>query len=150
MTDMERESSSGSSGDRRKTGCLLIHGFGGSPFEMEPLMDPLESMGCLVRNILLPGHDTTPDAWSRTSFKDWKGHAEAEFLRLQQGADDVFVMGLSMGGSLALHLAQRFDLAGVVAISAPVWLYRLFPPLDDGLAIAPHPGAQTIFSPVPS
>ncbi len=41
---------------RLKTTCLLIHGFAGSTFEMEPLAPGLEALGCTVDIPTLPGH----------------------------------------------------------------------------------------------
>ncbi|UZP68211.1 alpha/beta fold hydrolase [Desulfovibrio mangrovi] len=111
-----------------KTGCLLIHGWAGAPFEMEPLVAPLESMGCVVRNCTLPGHGATFEEFCTTWFEDWAGGAESAYQQLAGEVDRVVVMGLSMGGALALHLASRYPVAGVVTMASPVYVYRLFPP----------------------
>lgn len=107
--------------------CLLIHGFGGSPFEMEPLADALEASGVVARAITLPGHDATLEAFEDTCFDDWADHAEECFRQLEAEAGRVVVAGLSMGGTLALRLGCRFRPAGVVALAAPVFLYRALP-----------------------
>lgn len=107
--------------------CLLAHGFGGSPFEMLPLAHALAAAGCAVSVPVLPGHATTVEAWSRTGWDDWLDALDREYARLAADHPRVFLMGLSMGGSLALALAQKRPAAGVVAIAAPARLYRLFP-----------------------
>lgn len=109
------------------TGCLLIHGFCGSPFEMEPLIPPLREMGCRVRSITLPGHRATPEAFMRTFFEDWAAASEEEYRRLAAEVEHCVVIGLSMGGTLGLRLAARYPLAGLVCLAAPVFIYRYAP-----------------------
>ncbi len=108
--------------------CLLIHGFAGSTVEMEPLARALETEGFEVIRLTLPGHATSIDDFSRTFFPDWRAAAERACEEVIGRGRRVVVIGHSMGGSLALHLAQRYDLAGVVTLAAPVYLYRFFPP----------------------
>lgn len=111
-----------------RTVCLLIHGFAGSPVEMEPLAQALEAEGVEVVRLTLPGHAENLDAFSRTFFPDWVAAAERACQKEIARGRRVVVIGHSMGGSLALHLAEHFDLAGVVTLAAPVYLYRFFPP----------------------
>ena len=107
--------------------CLLLHGLGGTPFEMEPLAVALRDAGCSVRLSVLPGHGSTVDAYGAARFRDWTGHAEAEYRALEAEGAPVLVAGFSLGGILALHLAQHFTPAGVAALAAPVFLFRFFP-----------------------
>jgi carboxylesterase len=108
--------------------CLLIHGFAGSPVEMEPLALALEAEGFEVVRLTLPGHATSIDDFSHTFFPDWLAAAERACQQELARGRRVVVIGHSMGGSLALHLAEHYDLAGVVTLAAPVYLYRFFPP----------------------
>lgn len=108
--------------------CLLIHGFGGSLVEMEPLARALEAEGFEVVRLTLPGHATSIEDFSRTFFPDWVAAAERACQQELARGRRVVVIGHSMGGSLALHLAERYNLAGVVTLAAPVYLYRFFPP----------------------
>jgi carboxylesterase len=111
-----------------RTACLVVHGFGGSPYEMLPLAAALESVGAHVSSPTLPGHATSLKDWAATRWADWLGCVEAEYERLARDYDRVFAMGLSMGGSLCLALARKRPLAGVVTAASPVYLYRFFPP----------------------
>ncbi|SIO27286.1 alpha/beta hydrolase [Halodesulfovibrio marinisediminis] len=110
-----------------RVGCLLIHGWTGSTFEMEPLVAPLEEEGYVVRNIMLPGHGTTFEDFQTTGWSDWEWAAEKEYEALAKEVDAVFVIGLSMGGTLSLHLASKFPVAGVVSLAAPLYLYSFCP-----------------------
>ena len=108
--------------------CLLIHGLAGSPVEMEPLALALEAEGFAVVRLTLPGHATSIDDFSRTFFPDWLAAAERACQQEIARGRRVVIIGHSMGGSLALHLAARYDLAGVVTLAAPLYLYRFLPP----------------------
>lgn len=46
--------------DKGSVGCLLTHGFSGSPFEMRELGEYLAEKGVSVLCKPLPGHGTTP------------------------------------------------------------------------------------------
>jgi len=111
-----------------ETACLLVHGFGGTPFEMQPLAETLEAAGARVSAPTLPGHATSLEDWAASRWADWLGCVEDEYRRLALGHRRVFAVGLSMGGSLCLELARRQPLAGVVTIASPVYLYRFLPP----------------------
>lgn len=103
-------------------GCLLVHGFTGSPPEMRGLGEYLASQGYTVRGPLLAGHGTAPEDMAITGADDWLGAAEADLRRLQDTCDTVFVAGLSMGGVISLLLASQHPVAGVVALSTPAHL----------------------------
>lgn len=107
--------------------CLLLHGFGGSPFEVEPLVPALTDLGCAVDLPTLPGHDSSVEDFRRTFFRDWLAHAQERYRLLSQRHEKVIPIGFSMGGSLALLLAARHNPAGVVSLAAPVRLAPLFP-----------------------
>jgi len=99
---------------------LLLHGFTGSPHSMRPWADALVAGGCTVRLPLLPGHGTDWRAMNRTGWRDWYGAAEATLDELLATDAPVFVMGLSMGGTLTLRLAEEHSarLAGIVTVNA--------------------------------
>src|SRR5699024_300093 len=55
----------------------------------------------------LAGHGTSWQDLNRTQWTDWYASLEAEVLRLSQKYGSVGVGALSMGGSLALRIAQE-------------------------------------------
>ena len=107
--------------------CLLIHGFGGSDFEMRPLVPALENAGYTVNTMLLPGHGSSVAHFRTTFFPDWLGHAKKQYRELERQHDQVAVIGASMGGILALALAAEFPVAAVVSLAAPAFIYRVVP-----------------------
>jgi len=103
-------------------GCLLIHGFSGSPSEMRFLGERLAKTGWTVYGILLSGHGTTLEQRDKTSCEDWVKDAEAGVRKLRKSCDTVIGIGLSMGGLLALHLATLGLINGIVTMNAPMVL----------------------------
>ena len=103
----------------RPTGVLLLHGFTGSPASMKPWGRYLAEQGYAVEVPLLPGHGTRWQDLNRVSWTDWYDEASTALDRLVATCDTVAVGALSMGGSLALRLAQERpdDVAGLVLVN---------------------------------
>ncbi len=85
---------------------LLLHGFTGSPWELRPVGEALAARGAHVFCPRLPGHGTTPEAMLWAGLDEWL-KAASEALESLSGARKVVVIGLSMGGLLAMVLAAR-------------------------------------------
>ncbi len=102
--------------------CLLIHGFTGSPADLRPLAAKLNEQGYTVSGPLLPGHGTAPEEMALTGWPDWYRAAEEEYLKLAQEYRQVFVLGFSMGGLLAIKLAAAYQVHGLVCLSAALVL----------------------------
>jgi carboxylesterase len=101
-------------------GALVCHGFTGTPQSVRPWAEHLAAEGLTVRAPLLPGHGTRWQDMNRTGFADWYAAVEHAFDDLRSRCGAVFVMGLSMGGTLALRLAElrQTQVAGVVVVNA--------------------------------
>ncbi|GAA1349401.1 alpha/beta hydrolase [Falsarthrobacter nasiphocae] len=100
-----------------RTGVLVIHGFTGSPTSVARWARTFADAGFSVRLPLLPGHGTTPDELRRSHRREWVEAAAAAHAELAETCDRVVVAGLSMGGTLALHLAETLDVAGVILVN---------------------------------
>lgn len=92
--------------DGGPTGVLLCHGLTGSPAPFRPWAEHLAAAGLTVDVPLLPGHGTTWQELNAARWPDWYAAVERSLLRLRERCDPVVVGGLSMGGCLALRLAQ--------------------------------------------
>ena len=92
--------------DGGRTGILFCHGFTGSPQSLRPWAEYLAAAGYGVSLPRLPGHGTTWQEMARTRWEDWFAEVDRAFDELQTRSDEIFVMGLSMGGCLALRLAE--------------------------------------------
>lgn len=106
------------------TGCLLVHGFTGTPSEMRPLGEYLAEQGYSVMGIRLAGHATQPTDMMRMRWWDWIASVEDGINMLRTCTKRIFVIGLSMGGILTLISAARYSIHGAVALSTPYSLKK--------------------------
>ncbi len=116
-------------------GVLVIHGFTGSIAQLRPLAESLHAQGFTVKGINLPGHATSMQDMARCTWQDWLEAAKSAYLDLQKRCRYVSVTGLSMGGDLALLLAEQMHPTAIAPLSAPMdtkgplWLASLVSPV---------------------
>lgn len=108
--------------DERPVGVLLCHGFTGSPTSMQPWAAYLQAAGFRTSVPLLPGHGTHWAELNQTPWRRWYARVDEELTRLLGECSTVFVAGLSMGGALALRLAERRgpEVGGVLLVNPAV------------------------------
>lgn len=115
-------------------GVLLLHGFTGTAAHMRPLGETLHRCGFTVEGINLPGHGLSMAEMKKSTWEDWLNAAKDAFLRLKADCDHISIAGLSMGGCLALILAEQMQPTAIAPISAPMgtkaplWLTRMAAP----------------------
>ena len=105
-------------------GALVLHGFVGNPISVRPLAEDLAEAGLAVELPRLPGHGTRWQELNRTTWHDWAREAGAGLAVLAARTERRIVVGLSMGGLLALHLAATRPewVSGVVLINPSILL----------------------------
>lgn len=107
----------------KEVGILVLHGFTGTPQSVRHVGEQLHRQyGFSVAGARLAGHGTSPDDMAKTGHRDWMDSAEGALKDLRQRCAKTFVLGLSMGGAIALNLAVRFPghVDGITTIGAPV------------------------------
>lgn len=100
---------------------MLVHGFGDTATLMEPMANYLETQGIGTRCVTLPGHGTTLKDFALISCQKLIGKLEREYVDMKESYDSVIVVGYSMGGLLAIHLATLRDIEGLVTICTPIF-----------------------------
>lgn len=110
-----------------KLACLLIHGYGGTPEEMQGLAGALQSVGIATHAVCLAGHNSTEEDFTATFFPDWQRSAEEAYDALAGQYEKVMVVGFSMGGTLALHLGKVRCPVAIITLAAPIYLYSFHP-----------------------
>jgi carboxylesterase len=109
-------------GEPSQPACLLIHGFTGAPKEMRWMGEYLRQQGYTCLGVRLAGHATDPEDMVRSRWTDWTASVEDGYHLLCGLTDDIFLIGLSMGGALSLLMSTRLKVRGVVAMSTPAQL----------------------------
>jgi carboxylesterase len=110
-----------------KVAILMIHGFTGSVASISPWVKTMATFGFNVCAPLLPGHGTTWKNLNQTRWQDWFNSVEEEFKTLKVSHQKVFIAGFSMGGALALRLAQIYgnEVSGLILINPSIEDKRL-------------------------
>lgn len=101
--------------------CLLLHGFSGGPYELMPLARHLERRGFLCEVPTLPGHGGKLRDLHRFRYTEWVRAAEKEAETLAAAHGSINVVGFSMGGLLAAHVANRFPVRRMALLNAAVY-----------------------------
>ena len=115
-------------------GVLLIHGFTGSASHMRKIADELARRGYTVRTINLPGHATTEADMGKCDWKMWLEAAKQAAAEMMERCRVFTVCGLSMGGDLALLIAEQMKVDACVPISAPMATQNKLLPLAKVVA----------------
>lgn len=133
-------------------GAVLCHGLTGMPGSMRPWAEALAQAGLTVRVPRLPGHGTRWQDANRVTWQDWYATLSSTVDEVRAECTHTFVMGLSMGGTLVLRLAEErgSDLAGVIAVNASLFTLRKdakLLPLIRGLIPAMPPVGNDVKKP---
>ena len=103
---------------------ILVHGFSGGMFEMESLMTHLQlSKRFDVYAYTLPAHEK--EVITKAKYTSWIKTSEEFVERILQNYKYVYIVGFSMGGVIASHLASKYDCRKLVLL-APAFDYLNF------------------------
>ncbi len=102
---------------RRPVCCLVLHGLGGGPYELRPLIAALEHAGLVVAAPVLPGHDGPGPTMPASKWSAWAETADAAYDELAAAGGPVALIGFSTGATLALYLASRKAVARQVLMA---------------------------------
>ncbi len=105
---------------RADVAALCLHGLTGTPYEVRPLAEALVERGIRAKAPLLPGHNTSPEQLATFGHASWCEAVHEEYRSLDRQHERVFVVGLSMGGLLALDLSADERVDGLVVVGTPL------------------------------
>lgn len=100
-------------------GILISHGFIGTPQSVRYIGEEFAKQGFTVLGPRLHGHGTHYYDLEECSNNDWFQSLEKGYQQLKQHCTSIFVIGQSMGGTLTLWLARRYqEIKGIVTVNA--------------------------------
>lgn len=98
---------------------MLFHGYTGHPGHCTPLADEMAGRGHTVVAPRLAGHTGIAEDLAEVTWRDWLDSARAAAESVSDHRR-VHLVGLSMGGLLALLVARPVAAATVTTINAPI------------------------------
>lgn len=107
---------------RGQRGIFFVHGFTDSLCRINGFAKFLADRDISTKGILLPGHGGNWEDLAKTNPNDWYKSVERGILDFSKEVKDVYVVGISLGGNLALKVAAEHPKAikGIVTIEAPM------------------------------
>ena len=114
---------------KSKVGCLLCHGYTGTPDEVHNIGKYLAGKGITTIAPLLPGHGTTIEELLTKTADDWYAEYCYAFNWLEEHCEEFFVCGHSMGGALTLRFAIEHKVNGIITLATPTklrFIHRAF------------------------
>lgn len=106
-------------------GVLLLHGFGDTPQTLALLARRLRKSGYSVLAPLLPGHGRSMESFGKSRANDWIAASRSAYIDMRARHASVSVVGLSMGGALAVVLAgERHEIPALVLIAPYLGMSR--------------------------
>lgn len=107
---------------RGQRGIFFVHGFTDSLCRVNGFAKFLAEHDISTKGILLPGHGGTWEDLAKTNPNDWYKAVEKGILDFSKEVNEVFVVGISLGGNLALKVAAKHPkvIKGIVTIESPM------------------------------
>jgi carboxylesterase len=113
-------------------GVLLLHGGGDTPQVLEALADYLHTNGFSVRVPLLEAHGRDLRALEKATAAAWQAQVARELEAMRRDHPTLGVVGLSMGGALAVKAAaERRDIDALVLLAPYIAMPEMVRRLAD-------------------
>lgn len=103
---------------------LLIHGLGGTQYDLGSMRKRLKRAGLTTYALTLPGHGTTPDDLVSVRAEDWLEAVREQYRDVAKRHETIHLMGMCMGALLAVETAkrERHVMGNLVALAPPVYI----------------------------
>ncbi len=107
-----------------RAGVFLIHGLGGTEYDLGSMHKRLKMSGFITHSLTLPGHGTRPEDLLRVTVEDWLDACRARYRELAAQFETLHVMGMCMGSLLAVEVAkqEQHRKGRLVVLAPPIYL----------------------------
>lgn len=122
---------------------FLIHGLGGTQYDLGSMHKRLKNAGFVTHSLTLPGHGTSPEDLVDVTAEQWMEAVTTKYHEVAAQHETFHIMGMCMGALLATELAkrQRHTRGKLIALAPPIYL--------DGWATAWYTPARHLMYHVP-
>jgi carboxylesterase len=129
--------------DKSIPAVFLIHGLGGTQYDLGSMHKRLKNAGFVTHSLTLPGHGTTPEDLVHVTAEQWMEAVTAKYHEVAAQHDNFHIMGMCMGALLATELAkrQKHTRGKLIALAPPIYI--------DGWATAWYTPARHLMYYVP-
>jgi carboxylesterase len=100
-----------------RAGVLMIHGFTGTPDELRASAEIAHGAGFDVEVMGLPGHGADIASFRTVTRDDWLGAARAAWADVRHRYRQHLLVGYSLGGALAIHVAAEAPPAAMLLMA---------------------------------
>ena len=116
-------------------GVFLIHGLGGTQYDLGSMHKRLKNAGFVTHSLTLPGHGTKPEDLVDVRAEDWIEAVRVKYREVVGQHQTLHVMGMCMGALLAAETAKREQHANgrLVALAPPIYIDGWATPWYRGL-----------------
>ncbi|MES2054181.1 MAG: acyl-CoA-binding protein [Pseudomonadota bacterium] len=114
---------------------FLIHGLGGTQYDLGSMHRRLKNAGFVTHSLTLPGHGTTPEDLVKVTAEQWMEAVTAKYHEVAAQHETFHIMGMCMGALLATELAkrQRHTRGRLIVLAPPIffdgWATAWYTPL---------------------
>lgn len=113
---------------KNEVAFLVLHGWSAVPCQSKAFIDWLKKRDFWVFAPVLKGHGTMPEELEKVKWREWLEQVEEEIEKIKKNPKikRVFLVGISMGGNLALLASIKKKVDGVILVGTPVHLKNHF------------------------
>lgn len=106
------------------TGALLIHGLGGTQYDLGSMHKILKRAGIETHSLTLPGHGGQPEDLISIKAEDWIAAVTAKYREVIDQHETLHVMGMCMGSLLAIEVCrrERHTKGHLVTLAPPIYI----------------------------
>ncbi len=110
--------------DKSTPAVFLIHGLGGTQYDLGSMHKRLKNAGFVTHSLTLPGHGTSPEDLVNVTAEDWMAAVTAKYHEVAALHDNFHIMGMCMGALLATELAkrQKHTRGKLIALAPPIYI----------------------------
>jgi carboxylesterase len=104
--------------------AFLIHGLGGTQYDLGSMHKRLKNAGLVTYSLTLPGHGTKAEDLASVTAENWVEAVVAKYREIRDDHPTVHLMGMCMGSLLAALLAarERHAKGNLVMLAPPVYI----------------------------